>query len=105
MDLTKFDGFFCSDKFSLLYPCRFVFAMFSISTIFNSVFLFGVSDSEEKSENRNDRCGVHPFSYRFHLYIRENIFHALKLMAQKGNIVYLIFQKLCCFLRKGCCIN
>ena len=62
-----------SDKFSLPYPRRFVFAPFSVSIIFVSVFVSGVSDfdsdSEKKYENENDKGCFRPFPYRFHPYM------------------------------------
>jgi hypothetical protein len=41
-----------SDKFSLPYPRRFVFAPFSVSIIFVSVFVSGVSDSEKNMKTK-----------------------------------------------------
>ena len=41
-----------SDKFSLPYPRRFVFAPFSVSIIFVSVFVSGVSDFDSDSEKK-----------------------------------------------------
>lgn len=47
MELTKFEGFFIPINCSLPYPRRFVFALFSVPIIFDSVFVTKVSDSEK----------------------------------------------------------
>jgi hypothetical protein len=69
LDLTKFDpqfeGFVYSDKFLLPHPRRFVFAPFSVSIIFDSVFVSGVSDSDSDSEKNMKTKTIKMVSVRF----------------------------------------
>ena len=62
---AQFEGFLYSNKFSLPYPHRFVFAPFSVSIIFVSVFVSGVSDSDFNSEKNMETKTIKVVSVRF----------------------------------------
>ncbi len=50
--IYQFEGFLYSDKFSWPYLCHFVFAPFSVSIIFDSIFVSGLFDSEKNMKTK-----------------------------------------------------